>query len=83
MILVAPLKTEKAIKKIEEENSLIFEVDIAATKKSIKDEVEKLFNVKVASVQTHVTFKGKKHAIVRLAKEFKAEDVAEKLKIAA
>lgn len=83
MMLVAPVKTEKAIGKIEYENTLTFEVDLAATKKGIQGECEKLFKVKVASVRTAITPDGKKHAYVRLAKEFKADDVATKLKMIA
>jgi len=83
MILIAPIKTEKSIAKIEIENSLRFIVENNATKKQIKDEVEKTFNVKVVSVNTVITPKGGKHAVVRLAKEFKADDVAAKLKMIA
>jgi ribosomal protein L23 len=83
MILLAPVKTEKAIGKIEYENTLTFEVALPATKKDIQSEVEKLFSVKVASVRTFVTSTGKKHAFVRLAKEFKADDLATKLKMIA
>jgi large subunit ribosomal protein L23 len=83
MILLSPVKTEKAIGKIEYENTLTFMVDLAATKKQISDEVEALFKVKVASVRTALTAKGKKHAYVKLQKEFKADDVAVKLKMLA
>jgi ribosomal protein L23 len=83
MILIAPVKTEKSIGKIEIENSLRFEVAFKATKKQIKDEVEKLFSVKVHSVKTLVTPEGRKHAVVRLAKEYKADDIATKLKMVA
>jgi len=83
MILLAPIKTEKAIGKIEYENALTFHVNLRSTKKEIKDEVEKLFSVKVYSVNTFVTSKGDKHALVRLNKEFKADDVAIKLKMIA
>lgn len=83
MILIAPIKTEKAIAKIEYENTLTFQVDNSATKKSVKDEMEKLFNVKVSSVRTFIAPTGKKHALVRLSKEFKADDVATKLKMIA
>ncbi|MBI5051513.1 50S ribosomal protein L23 [Candidatus Micrarchaeota archaeon] len=82
MILLSPLKTEKFIQQIEFNNSIAFIVDQKATKKSVKDEVEKIFGVKVDSVRTYITPKGLKHAIVRLAKESKAEDVAAKLKLA-
>lgn len=83
MILIAPVKTEKAIGKIEYENTLTFVVDLKATKDDVEKEVEKLFAVKVASVRTFVSPKGKKHALVRLEKEFKADDVATKLKMIA
>ncbi|MEW6722899.1 MAG: 50S ribosomal protein L23 [Candidatus Micrarchaeota archaeon] len=83
MILIAPVKTEKAISKIEYENTLTFEVAMEATKKDIKGEVEKLFGVKVAGVRTFVTSMGSKHALVRLDKSSKADDVATKLKMIA
>ena len=83
MILLAPIKTEKAIGKIEYENTLTFVVDLKANKDEIKAEVEKLFSVKVHSVNTFVTSKGKKHALVRLDKASKADDVATKLKMIA
>ncbi|MBN1170332.1 50S ribosomal protein L23 [Candidatus Micrarchaeota archaeon] len=82
MILIAPIKTEKAIGKIEYDNAITFKVDRKANKADIKSEVEKLFSVKVLSVNTYHTAKGK-HALVRLTKEFKADDVATKLKMIA
>jgi large subunit ribosomal protein L23 len=83
MILMSPIKTEKAIGKIEYENSLTFRVALSADKDSIQKEVETLFNVKVASVNTKITSKGHKHAVVKLAKGFKADDIAAKLKMIA
>lgn len=83
MILMEPVKTEKAISKIEYENTLTFIVALNSTKKQVKDEMERLFEVKVASVRTFVSASGKKHALVRLEKEFKADDVATKLKMIA
>ena len=83
MILVAPIKTEKAVGKIEFANTLTFEVALQSDKKAIKDEVEKLFAVKVRSVKTFVTSRGKKRAIIRLAEGFKAEDITVKLKMVA
>jgi ribosomal protein L23 len=82
-MLISPVKTEKAIGKIEYENTLTFVVQNSATKKAIRDEVEKLFSVKVAGVRTFLTPAGKKHALVRLEKAFKADDVAVKLKMIA
>lgn len=82
MILIAPIKTEKAIGKIEFDNTITFEVDQKATKDSVKKEVERLFGVKVGSVRTYIAPTGKKRALVKLAKGFKAEDITTKLKMA-
>ncbi|MBI5223637.1 50S ribosomal protein L23 [Candidatus Micrarchaeota archaeon] len=83
MIIIEPVKTEKAIAKIETENTLTFSVSSSATKNTIAKELETLFGVKVASVRTFITSKGSKHAVVRLQKGFKADDLAAKLKIIA
>ena len=47
-----PLITEKALTTRETEGSLVFEVAAEATKTEVKQAVEKLFNVKVASIRT-------------------------------
>lgn len=51
--------TEKGTRLSEEENKYIFKVNPAANKAEIKQAVEELFNVKVASVNT-MTRLGKK-----------------------
>ncbi len=83
MILLAPIKTEKAIQKIEAENSLSFYVSLPSNKVEIAREIETLFKVKVFSVNTRINSKGKKIAVIRLDKSSKADDVATKLKIIA
>ena len=50
--IVRPLITEKALTTREAEGSLVFEVAVAATKTEIKQAVERLFHVKVASIRT-------------------------------
>lgn len=50
--IVRPLITEKALTTRENEGSLVFEVAVTATKTEVKQAVEKLFNVKVASIRT-------------------------------
>jgi large subunit ribosomal protein L23 len=80
-LLHYPVTNEKAIGLIELRNTLTFVVDGKATKPEIKKEVEQLFEVKVASVNTLVTPTGKKRAFVKLKEGFKADDVAAKLKI--
>lgn len=71
-----PLLSEKAIGKIETENKLVFIVDRKSTKKQIKWAVEKALEVKVDSVKTMITQKGKKKAWVKLTKDFSAGDIA-------
>ncbi len=56
-VIVSPVITEKATA-LSEQNKVVFKVRPDATKPQIKEAVEKLFDVKVKSVNTHVT-KGK------------------------
>ena len=55
--ILAPVITEKATL-LSEKNQVVFRVPLTATKKEIKEAVEKLFNVKVGAVNTIVR-KGK------------------------
>ena len=79
-VLQAPMVTEKATLCKEWSNQVFFEVDPTANKKQIKAAVEKMFSVKVESVQTMrmrgkvKSFRGQpgkrkdwKKAVVRLA----------------
>ena len=59
-VLVAPIITEKATT-ASEHNKVVFKVARNATKPEIKEAVEKLFDVKVKSVNTLVR-KGKSRA---------------------
>jgi large subunit ribosomal protein L23 len=56
-VIIAPVITEKATN-LSEQNKVVFEVAPTATKPQIKAAVEKLFDVKVKSVNTAIT-KGK------------------------
>ena len=78
MILQKAKSTEKIVKIIEIENTLVFETDRKYGKADIKKEVEDVFDVKVEKVRTH-TQKNKKVAYVKLKSEFPAIDVATKL----
>ncbi|MDE1155020.1 MAG: 50S ribosomal protein L23 [Acidobacteriaceae bacterium] len=51
-VIRRPIITEKALVTRESEGSLVFEVAPNATKTEVKQAVEKLFNVKVASIRT-------------------------------
>jgi len=78
-IIVSPLNTESAMKKIEEHNTLVFLVDIKANKRQIKDAVKKLWDVEAARVNTLIRPDGKKKAYVRLTSDHDALDVANKI----
>jgi len=56
-VIVSPVITEKATA-LSEQNKVVFKVKSDATKPQIKEAVEKLFDVKVKSVNTILT-KGK------------------------
>jgi large subunit ribosomal protein L23 len=51
-VIRRPLITEKALTSREVEGSLVFEVAVNASKTEVKQAVETLFNVKVASIRT-------------------------------
>ncbi|MEM3712736.1 MAG: 50S ribosomal protein L23 [Thermoproteota archaeon] len=80
-VVIRPVSTEKAFRMIEKENKLIFIVDPKADKSRVKQAVEKLLNVKVEKVNIIRSITGEKKAIVKLAKEYNAMDVASRLKI--
>jgi len=63
---------------MESENKLIFRVDKKADKAEIRAEIEKLFSVKVESIQTHIT-KGEKRAFIKFSEKTPAIDIATKL----
>ena len=62
----------------ENNNRIEFIVSREATKKEIREAVEQMFDVKVAKVNTRITITGK-HASVRLADGYDAEEAALKL----
>jgi large subunit ribosomal protein L23 len=76
-----PLLSEKAVGLIEKENKIVFIADRGATKAQIKKAVEELYSVKVDDVNTMISPSGEKKAYVRLKPEFRATDLATKLKI--
>jgi len=79
-IIYHPFVTEKTMNFMEKNNALEFVVKRDATKKQIKDSIEKMFEVKVKNVNTRITKKGK-HAIVKFMPDFKAEDIGMRIGI--
>lgn len=77
-IVKRPYVTEKTFDSVEKENRVTFIVADSASKRSVKEAVELLYNVKVVKINTARTIYGKK-AYVRLAPESSAADLASKL----
>ncbi|MBT3865997.1 50S ribosomal protein L23 [Candidatus Woesearchaeota archaeon] len=75
-IINFPKSTEKAVRLMESENKLVFSVAKSATKKEIKESLEKIFSIKVEAVNTTIMPTGKKKAYVKLSPETPAIDIA-------
>ncbi|XP_057400096.1 60S ribosomal protein L23a-like [Balaenoptera acutorostrata] len=52
-IIKFPLTTESAMKKIEDNNTLVFIVDVKANKHQIKQAVKELYDIDMATVNSH------------------------------
>ncbi len=87
-VLLHPYVSEKTmnallgtpLQKNKDGNRIEFIVRRKATKKEIKDAFEKMFEVKVEKVNTRILKDGK-HAIIKLTKDYSAEDVAMRIGI--
>merc|ERR1712080_26482 len=76
-----PLSTEKAMKKMEDENTMVFIVDARTNKKQIKTCFQNLYNVKVKSINTLNRPDNKKKAYIRLSSESDSLTLANKIGI--
>jgi len=76
--MIKPLSTEKAVRLIELNNTLVFEFDRRQSKTEIKKQIEELFKVKVKSLNTLIR-KNKKYVYAKLNSKTPAIDVATKL----
>ena len=77
-ILFKPITTEKAVKLIEIENTLIFKLERKARKKEIKKEFEEIFKVSVEKIRTLIRG-NEKYVYIKLDKKNPAIDIATKL----
>ncbi|KAH1974026.1 60S ribosomal protein L23A [Aspergillus fumigatus] len=75
-VVLYPLNTESAMKKIEEHNTLVFIVDVKANKRQIKLALKKLYDVDTVKVNTLVRPDGSKKAFARLTPDVDALDIA-------
>ena len=74
-----PLNSESAMKKIEENNTLVFVVDVKANKYQIKQAIKKLYDVDALKINTLIRPDGTKKAYVRLTADVDALDTANKV----
>ncbi|KAH6654373.1 ribosomal protein L23/L15e core domain-containing protein [Truncatella angustata] len=75
-IIINPLNTESAMKKIEENNTLVFIVDIKANKAQIKGALKKLYDIDTLKINTLIRPDGAKKAYCRLTADVDALDIA-------
>uniref|UniRef100_A0A1B0GF94 Large ribosomal subunit protein uL23 N-terminal domain-containing protein n=1 Tax=Glossina morsitans morsitans TaxID=37546 RepID=A0A1B0GF94_GLOMM len=80
-IIKYPLTTEAAMKKIEDNNTLVFLTHLRANKNHVRAAVRKLYDIKVAKVNILIRPDGQKKAYVRLARDYDALDIANKIGI--
>jgi large subunit ribosomal protein L23Ae len=55
-VIIHPLNTESAMKKIEENNTLVFIVDIKANKRQIKEALKKLYDIDTVKINTLIRY---------------------------
>ena len=80
-VIIRPVVTEASLNSLERDNKLVFFVSRRANKNTIKWAVETLYEVVVLKVNTLIMPDGTKKALVRLAPEYSAADVATNLGI--
>jgi large subunit ribosomal protein L23Ae len=78
-VIKYPLTTESAMKKIEDNNTLVFIVDVRADKAAIKAAVSRLYDIQTKKINTLIRPDGQKKAYVRLTPDYDALDVANKI----
>ena len=80
-IIKHPLASESAIRTIEDNNTLVFIVDMKANKTQIKKACEQLYNFKPTKVNTLIRPDGAKKAYVKVPKDQEALEIANKIGI--
>jgi len=81
MTLGHPIVSEKAMVLLENVNQLSFVVEKEATKDDIKAAIEGTFNKKIAAINTMMTSKGNKKAIITFEEKNAAEEILSQLGI--
>ncbi|ODV85190.1 hypothetical protein CANARDRAFT_212749 [[Candida] arabinofermentans NRRL YB-2248] len=78
-VIQSPINSESAMKKVEDGNTLVFQVDLKANKNQIKQAVKELYEVEILKVNTLVRPNGTKKAYIRLTADYDALDIANKI----
>lgn len=78
-IIRGQVTSDKTSRKTEDENTLVFWVDLRATKSEISAAVQRLYKVKPAKVSTLITAKCLKKAYVRLPESAEAMTIANEM----
>jgi archaeal ribosomal protein L23 len=81
MTLAHPIVSEKAMVLLENVNQLSFIVEKEATKNDIKTAIESTFNKKIAAINTMMTNKGTKKAVITFVESNAAEEILSQLGI--
>ena len=79
MVIKSPIITEKVTSMIDTENTMVFSVDIRATKPEIKRAIEETYDLEVEKVKTMITPRGEKKAVAKLAESYNANELATRL----
>jgi len=80
-VIIRPVVTEASLGAVDSQNKLVFYVVRSANKNTIKWAVETLYDVVVEKVNTLIMPDGRKKAILRLAPDYSAAEVATRLGI--
>ncbi|QUC23974.1 uncharacterized protein UV8b_08215 [Ustilaginoidea virens] len=75
-VVIHPLNTESAMKKMEEHNTLVFIVDVRANKSQIKASLKQLYDIDCVKINTLIRPDGQKKAYCRLTPDVDALDIA-------
>lgn len=78
-IIKYPLNTESAMRKVEDDNTLVFLVDVRANKYQIRDAVKKMYGIDCDKINTLIRPDGMKKAFLRLPSDSDAVEIASKI----
>ena len=78
-VIEHPLVTEKAMDQMDFDNKLQFIVDIDATKPEVREAIESRYDVTVTNVNTQITARAEKKAVVSLSEDDDAQEIASRI----